>query len=183
MTDNKFKPIQTNKVLIFVELFLNYFPVALIFLVPIFFLTTSTEFYEFNKAVLFTVGTILLTLFWILKLLLRSKVHITKSAIDLPIWIYLVVFALSSFLSINPTDSIFGNQIKWVPSLLSVVTLVLYFYILSANLRSLQAIKYSIYAMIAGGTISSAVVLLSYYGIKLSSQAFAQIANFNLEVL
>ena len=180
MTDNKFKPIQTNKVLIFVELFLNYFPVALVFLVPIFFLTTSTEFFEFNKAVLFTVGTILLTIFWILKLLLRSKVHITKSAIDLPIWIYLIVFALSSFLSINPTDSIFGNQIKWVPSLLSVVTLVLYFYILSTNLRSLQAIKYSIYALIAGGTISSTVVLLSYYGVKLSSQAFAQIPNFNL---
>lgn len=180
MTDTKFKPIQTNKVLIFVELFLNYFPVALVFLVPIFFLTTSTEFFEFNKAVLFTVGTILLTIFWILKLLLRSKVHITKSAIDLPIWIYLVVFALSSFLSINPTDSIFGNQIKWVPSLLSVVTLVLYFYILSTNLRSLQAIKYSIYALIAGGTISSIVALLSFYGIKLSSQPFAQIPNFTL---
>lgn len=180
MTDTKFKPIQTNKVLIFVELFLNYFPVTLIFLVPIFFLTTFTEYYEYSKAVLITFGTILLTIFWILKLLLRSRVHITKSALDIPIWMYLIVFGLSSFLSINSVDSIFGNQIKWIPSLLGVVTFILYFYILATNLRSLQAIKYSIYGFIAGGSISSLVALLSYYGIKLSGETFAQIPNFNL---
>lgn len=180
MTDTKLKPIQTNKVLIFVEFFLNYFPVALTFLVPIFFLTTFTEFYEYSKFVLFLVGTILLTLFWVLKLLLRSKVYITKSTLDVPIWLYIIVFALSTFLSINQVDSIFGTQTRWVPSLIALVTFVLYFYVISTNLRSLQAIKYSIYGLMAGGTISSLVLILSYFGVRLGSEAFMQVPTFNL---
>jgi tetratricopeptide (TPR) repeat protein len=180
MTDTKLKPIQTNRVLIFVEFILNYFPVALTFLVPVFFLTTSTEYYEYNKFVLFLSGTILLTVFWILKLLLKTKVYITKSSLDTPIWLYLIVFTLSTLLSANQLDSIFGTQTKWVPSLIALVTFILYFYIISTNLRSLQAIKYSIYGFIAGGSISSLVAILSYYGLKLSSADFMSIPTFNL---
>lgn len=180
MTDTKLKPIHTNKVLIFVEFFLNYFPVALTFLVPIFFLTTFTEYYEYSKFVLFLTGTVLLTAFWVLKLLLRSKVYITKSSLDVPIWLYITVFTLSTFLSINQIDSIFGTQTRWVPSLIALITFVLYFYVISTNLRSLQAIKYSIYGLMAGGTISSIVLVLSYFGVKLGSSIFLQVPTFNL---
>ena len=180
MTDTKLKPIQTNRVFIFVEFFLNYFPVALCFLVPVFFLTSSTEFYEYNKFVLFLVGTILLTVFWVLKLLLKTKVYITKSNLDTPLWLYLVVFVLSTILSYNQIDSIFGTQTKWVPSLIALVTFILYFYVISTNMRSLQAIKYSIYGYMFGGSISSLVVTLSYFGIKLGSAEFMRIKNFNL---
>ena len=180
MTDTKLKPIQTNRVLIFVELILNYFPVALVFLMPVFFLTTSTEFYEYNKFVLFLTGTILLTLFWVLKLLLKTKVYVTKSNLDTPIWLYLGVFTLATFLSANQIDSIFGSQTKWVPSLIALVTFILYFYVISTNMRSLQAIKYAIYALMAGGSISSLVVVLSNFGVKLGSAEFVKIATFNL---
>jgi tetratricopeptide (TPR) repeat protein len=180
MTDTKLKPIQTNRVLIFVEFVLNYFPVALTFLMPVFFLTTSTEFYEYNKFVLFLTGTILLTVFWVLKLLLRSKVYITKSALDTPIWLYILVFTLSTLLSAQQLDSIFGTQTRWVPSLIALITFILYFYIISTNLRSLQAIKFSIYGFIAGGSVSSIIVALSYYGVKLSSAEFMGIPSFNL---
>lgn len=180
MTDTKFKPIQTNRVYIFVEFLLNYFPVALVFLVPVFFLTTSTEYYEYNKFVLFLTGTIILTLFWVLKLLLKTKVYITRSSLDIPIWLYIIVFALSTFLSANQINSIFGTTTKWVPSLIALITFVLYFYVISTNLRSLQAIKYSIYALMAGGSISSLIVVLSYFGIKIGSAEFMRIATFNL---
>jgi len=180
MKENKLNSIQSNKVFIFVEFFLNYFPVALTFLMPVFFLTTFTEFYEYSKFVLFLGGTLLLTVFWILKLLLSSKVYITKSNLDAPIWIYLATFTLSTFLSVNQIDSIFGTQTKWVPSLIALATFILYFYVISTNLRSLQAIKYSIYGLMFGGTVSSLVLILSYFGFKLGSQAFLQIPTFNL---
>lgn len=180
MKENKLSSLQSNKVFIFVEFFLNYFPVALTFLMPVFFLTTFTEFYEYSKFVLFLGGTLLLTLFWILKLLLSSKVYITKSNLDAPLWIYLATFTLSTFLSINQIDSIFGTQTKWVPSLLALATFILYFYVISTNLRSLQAIKYSIYGLMFGGTVSSMILILSYFGFKLGSQAFLQIPTFNL---
>ena len=180
MKETKFNSIQSNKVLIFVEFFLNYFPVALATLMPVFFLTTFTDYFEQGKFVLFLVGTISLAVFWVLKLLLRSSVYITKSKLDVPIWLYILVFGLSSFLSVSQVDSLYGTQVKWVPSLLSVITFVLYFYTVSTNMRSLQAIKYSIFGFIVGGTISSVVVILSYFGIKLGSQAFLQNPVFNL---
>ena len=130
MKENKLNSIQSNKVFIFVEFFLNYFPVALTFLMPVFFLTTFTEFYEYSKFVLFLGGTLLLTVFLILKLLLSSKVYITKSNLDAPIWIYLATFTLSTFLSVNQIDSIFGTQTKWVPSLIALATFILYFYVI-----------------------------------------------------
>ena len=180
MKDTKFNSIQSNKVLIFVEFFLNYFPVALAFLMPVFFLATFTDYFEQGKFVLFLTGTIALSIFWVLKLLLRSSVYITKSKLDVPIWLYILVFSLSSILSINPTDSLFGTQLKWVPSLLSIITFVLYFYTISTNMRSLQAIKYSIFAFIAGGTLSSTIGLLSYYGIKLGNSSLLSSPTFNL---
>lgn len=180
MKDTKFNSIQSNRVLIFVEFFLNYFPVALAFLMPVFFLTTFTDYFEQGKFVLFLAGTIALAVFWVLKLLLRSSVYITKSKLDVPIWLYLLVFALSSILSQNPTDSLFGSQLRWVPSLLSMVTFVLYFYTISTNMRSLQAIKYSIFGFIAGGTISTIVGLLTYYGVKLGKDSLLSSTTFNL---
>jgi len=180
MKDTKFNSIQTNNVLIFVEFFLNYFPVALAFLMPVFFLTTFTDYFEQGKFALFLIGTIALAIFWVLKLLLRSSVYITKSKLDVPIWLYVLVFSLSSILSINPTDSLFGTQLKWVPSLLSVVTFILYFYTISTNMRSLQAIKYSIFSFIAGGSISTIVGLLSYYGVKLGTSPLLSSIKFNL---
>lgn len=180
MKDTKFNSIQSNRVLIFVEFFLNYFPVALALLMPVFFLTTFTDYFEQGKFVLFLTGTIVLAVFWVLKLLLRSSVYITKSKLDVPIWLYILVFALSSILSSNPTDSLFGTQLKWVPSLLSMVTFVLYFYTISTNMRSLQAIKYSIFGFIAGGTISTIVGLFSYYGVKLGKDSLLASSTFNL---
>jgi len=180
MKDTKFNSIQSNRVLIFVEFFLNYFPVALAFLMPVFFLTTFTDYFEQGKFVLFLTGTIALAVFWVLKLLLRSSVYITKSKLDVPLWMYILVFGLSSVLSLYPTDSLFGTQLRWVPSLLSLVTFVLYFYTISTNMRSLQAIKYSVFAFIAGGTLSTIVGLFSYYGIKLGKDSLFASQGFNL---
>jgi len=180
MKETKFNSIQSNRVLIFVEFFLNYFPVALAFLMPVFFLTAFTDYFEQGKFVLFLAGTIALAVFWVLKLLLRSSVYITKSKLDVPIWLYLLVFTLSSVLTNNPTDSLFGTQLRWVPSLLSMVTFILYFYTISTNMRSLQAIKYSIFGFIAGGTVSSIVGLLSYYGVKLGKDSLLSSPTFNL---
>lgn len=180
MKDTKFNSIQSNRVLIFVEFFLNYFPVALAFLMPVFFLTTFTDYFEQGKFVLFLTATIFLSIFWVLKLLLRSSVYVTKSKLDVPIWLYLLVFGLSSALSLNPIDSLYGTQLRWVPSMLSLVTFVLYFYTIATNMRSLQAIKYSIFAFILGGTVSSLVGLLTYYGVKLGNGSLLSSGIFNL---
>lgn len=180
MKDTKFNSIQSNRVYILVEFLLNYVPVGLAFLMPIFFITTFTDYFEQGKFVLFLLATIVLSILWVLKLLIRSSVYITKSKLDVPLWIYIVVFSLSSFLSVNQLDSLYGSQIKWVPSLLALITFVLYFYTISTNMRSLQAIKYSIYGFIAGGTISSLVALLTNFGVKFGNQPFLQNPSFNL---
>lgn len=178
MKDSKFNSIQSNKVLIFVELFLNYFPAVLIFLMPLFFLTIFTDFYNQSKYVLFLMGTVFMTLFWVLKLLLRKKVSITKSKLDLPIWFHLIVAVVSTVFSVSQLDSIYGTQYNWLQSLITVITFVLYFYTIASNIRSLQAIKFAIYGLVFSGTIVSMITILYYYGIRFGSEAFLQIRNF-----
>src|SRR3972149_10447575 len=167
----------TEKKLNLIDTLLNLVPVLLAFLMPVFFLPITSEFFEFNKFALLAVTTSVLLILWVLSMIQNKRVYVTRSVLDVGLVLVLVSFVLSSVFSVHKVSSIFGSYGRWFPSLFSFAILLAFYYVVSANLRSSLRTVY--YALIAGSTLSTLVALLSYFGIKLGSAVYFQSVNFN----
>lgn len=154
-------------------------PVITLFLVPIFFLPLSSEFYSFNKLALIVVSTILLLILWGLKTIKGEKLEIIKSPIDKSLAALLVVSILATVFSVSKVDSIFGQQGRWL-GLGAFVVMFIYFYLSTPSFRDSKTLKISAYLLLIASTISSLASILSYYQIFLSSSPFFRFQNFSL---
>ncbi len=152
--------------------------VALAFMMPLFFLPLTVEFYEFNKLALLVSATILGMVLWAAKVILSKKLHIAKSPLDAPILVLAIVFVLSSIFSTSKLNSIYGSQGRWMPSLMGFLAMVAFFYILSSNIRAVRTVKMLVVALLAGISVSTILSILSYYGIYLGQEAYLRISHF-----
>ena len=171
---------EPNRFSLIVEGLFHYLPIGLAFLMPVFFLSTTSEFFEFNKLALLTVSTILLLIAWTFRIVETKKIGITKSIVDFPLFLLLLSIVLSTVFSINKTVSLYGSQGRWFPSLYGAVILYAFYYLVSGNLRDKKYIKNALMAFIGGVSLSSFVAILSYYRIYVGSAAFFRVNNFTL---
>ncbi|OGC64205.1 hypothetical protein A2274_02030 [candidate division WWE3 bacterium RIFOXYA12_FULL_43_11] len=148
------------------------------FLVPIFFLPITTEFFELNKLTLIILGTILLAMLWAVRLMTGQKIELAKSIIDFPLVVFTGVYALATVFSMNKTVSIFGGQGRWL-GLFSLVVFVIYYYIATPLYRNPKAIRTAVYAFLTGTGIATFVSLLSYFNIFISSATYMKLQNFS----
>lgn len=148
------------------------------FLVPIFFLPLTTEFFEMNKLTLIILCTIILAILWAARLMTDQKLELVKSIIDFPLVIFTAIYALATVFSINKTVSIFGSQGRWL-GLFSTLVFIIYYYIATPLYRNPKSIKKALYAFIAGSGISTLVSLLAYFNIFVSSAPYTKLQNFS----
>lgn len=175
MNESKQNP---NRVIV-LDVIAKLIPVSLAFLVPIFFLPVTLEFYAFNKLALLIVATILLVIYWAAKMMLGEKISFTKSMLDLPLLAYFLVMALSTFFSISKTDSVYGSQGRWM-GLFTMATFIIYFFLSTPLLKDLKVIKASMYAFLISTSISTLISVLAYYKVYVIGADFAKIQSFNL---
>ncbi len=163
-----------------VQKLLEALPLSLAFFVPIFFLPLTTEFFEFNKMALIAVSTALMLVLWAVSMLYKRSVEVVKSPVDVSMLLVLAVVVLSTIFSIHKVSSIFGSQGRWFPSLFGILTLLAFYYVLATTVSRAKMIKEVLNALILGISISSVVVLLSYFGLSLGTATYLQIPNFTL---
>lgn len=149
------------------------------FLLPFFFTPLTSEFYDTGKLMLLSLVTLTLLLVWGIRVVGENKISLTKTPLDLPLLIFLVVAILSTIFSASPYTSLFGLLPKVHGSLLYEVTLVLFFFLVVWNIRGKAQIDYILQGLLLGGFVLSIVSLLSYFKIYLPF-SFAQSQNFSL---
>lgn len=147
------------------------------FLIPIFFLPITAEFFEMNKLALIILGTIILTVLWAVRLMTDQKIELVKSIIDFPLISFTVIFALSTIFSINKPVSIFGSQGRWL-GLFSLIVFAVYYYVATPFYRDLKTIKKTLYILIGSTSIATLVSVFSYYNIFISPASYMKIQNF-----
>src|SRR5579872_7246737 len=81
----------------------------LAFLTPLFFFNQTTEFYEMPKLLLLFISTIVLLGLWIFSWILRGKVVISRTPLDIPLVLLLIVVLLSTYFSQTRYAAIYGN--------------------------------------------------------------------------
>lgn len=157
---------------------INYVLMALAFLMPVFFLPVTSEYFEFNKLVLLSLATCLIFILWGVKLLIVKKVQMLKSPLVLPLVILGIVLLLSTVFSLSPYVSIFGKYGRWFPSLFGYIVLFVFYFATSINTSNAKAATRVLSALAASTTISSVVGLLSYFGLYLGSAGFMKNPSF-----
>jgi hypothetical protein len=157
----------------------NIVPLVTLFLVPIFFLPLSSEFYSFNKLALIIVSTIILLILWGLKTIKGDKLEIIKSPIDKSLTALLIVTILATIFSVSKTDSIFGAQGRWM-GVAAFATMFLFFYLSAPAFKEVKTLKLAAYLVLISSTVSSLVSILSYYKIFLAQSPFVRFQNFSL---
>ena len=103
--------------------------VLLAFLIPIFFLSTTSEFYSFNKTTLLVVAAFFLFFVWGAKMAAEARVRVTRTPLDIPLLAFLLVYIIATFFSIDQIVSVLGWHPTFFGSLPSIAAIViLYFF-------------------------------------------------------
>src|SRR5262245_25484547 len=111
---------------------------VLTFLLPLFYLQTTSEFFELNKQALLTGVIGILLIVWTVKMVVQRKVNIVVSPMTVPLLAFLGAYIISTIFSVDQFVSIFGYHGRFAGNIIQVSAIILGFFVLSSNLNKLS---------------------------------------------
>ena len=158
---------------------INFCLYALVLLVPVLFTSLTTEVRDFNKLTLIFFGVVLMLAVWVIKILTTRSVSWVKTSPDYILLAYLGVFLLTSLMSIDKVSSFLGYYGRFSGSFISVLSLVLFYFVIVNNLKREQTIKRLTNYFLLGSGIVLVYSLFQLLGIYLLPAAFTHNRGFN----
>lgn len=139
---------------------INWLTIGLVFLLPLFFLSVTTEFYLFNKQALLIFASGLLLILWLAKMVISQTLVFRKTVLDLPIILfalaYLIVSLVAPFNKVIPFTASTGMG--------TILALTLLYFVITNNLKP-YAIRYTLYALIASATLLGLIAVYQFLGL------------------
>src|SRR3989338_7981237 len=145
---------------------------------PLFFLPTTSEFFEFNKFGALLAITVIGHLVWTGRMVLEDKTAFTRTPLDIPILVFVAVNFIAAISGIDQYISITGSSGALWPAFLPVATVAAFYFLAVSNLKTKKEAWAIIWALILGTAIASAVAVMSYFGLYLPFD-FARTRSFN----
>lgn len=156
---------------------ITFLLLAVVGITPLLFLNLTTEFYEIPKLAFLVPATLLLLGLWIFSWVLKGKIVITRTPLDIPLLILLAVVVISTALTDIKDAAIYGNLPKVHGSAVSWITYILLYFVTVSHLKSFAKIKNFLYVLFGAGVLTAVVTLLSFFHLYLPFD-FAKAANF-----
>jgi len=126
----------SNRFAIVLDNLITYLIKGLVFLLPLFFLPWTLEFFEFNKQSLLWLAAILTAVLWLVKMVkFEKKIIFKRTFLDIPILTFLIVTLLASIFSQDRFSSFFGYSGVASNAWLGLLALAV-FYFLIVNLAN-----------------------------------------------
>jgi len=162
-------------------LYLDYVITFLLFLVagltPLIFFDQMTEFYEMPKMVFLVVTTVLLIGLWIFSWIVKGRIVLTRTPLDIPLLVLLVVVLISTYISPTRYEAIYGNFPRVHGSAVSWVVYILLYFVTVSHLKDLTKIKMFLNVLYGSAVIVAALTLLAFFHAFLPFD-FAKAVNF-----
>lgn len=159
------------------EKFISLEIIGLAFLLPLFFLPITIEFYEFNKLILLSVAVTLGALAWGIKAALTGDLKVRRSPFDLPVILFWLATLVSTIFSDNYLTSIIGQYARWHPSLFSITVLTALYFLVSWHIDG-KTLRKALVALLASATLGALLAWPSYFGLNLLGQDWSNRATF-----
>ena len=136
---------------------------AAITIIPLFFDIRLYSVFDLSKVAFLYLLTIMITSLWAIILIFRPEIRPTRTALDIPILAYLIVFIISSLLSINPLMSLLGTY-KRFEGLSATVCYLMIFYVTANFINTKKRMYLLIITLVAGATIASGYGVAQHLG-------------------
>ncbi len=128
------------------------------FLCPIFFTGLVAQGIGFEKMILFYFLVLLGVVAWVTKGVIQGELSLKRTPLDIPILATLVIFAVSTILSVSAKDSLIGAYGSSAKSFAALFVFALFYYLVVNNLNA-KRIRNIFWSFAAGGGL---VILLSF---------------------
>ncbi|MCK5212055.1 hypothetical protein KAJ89_05115 [Candidatus Parcubacteria bacterium] len=122
------------------------------FLCPLFFTGLVAQGIGFEKMVLFYFLVLIGVVAWVTKGVITGELKLKRTPLDIPILAALVIFAISTVLSVSTKDSLIGAYGSAAKSFSALVVFALFYYLVVNNL-DLKKIKKVFWSFIASSCI------------------------------
>lgn len=132
--------------------------------VPLVLFPKTSEIFEFNKMVATYALTLLIVVFWLVKMVLKKKIIFRRTILDIPLIIFIGSQLLSTITSIDPRTSIFGYYSRFHGGLLSSISYSLLYWAFVSNMDREKTIK-SIKVLFTSAVLVSIYGVLEHFGI------------------
>lgn len=132
---------------------------ATIFLVPLFFLPITKDFYEWNKSLLLLFADLALIAIWIARNFRQREITIKRTAFDLPLFGLLAVTIVSALISPDPITALTGRTLQ----ILSIT--LFYFALCQTTTDQTETKKWLTTPLITSATLLAILTLLQQTGL------------------
>ena len=143
---------------------------AFFVLLPILFLSTTTDAFVLPKQIALSVSAGLLMIIFGIKTLFEGKLRLKNSPFDLPVFLFILVTFLSAWFSRNQLDSIAAFMPLFFLGLL-------YFSIVNVVRREKQLL-FVLSSLILGASLSSVLTILSFFKLYPLPFAYSHVPFF-----
>jgi len=168
-----------SKVVRFCDAVIAWTTLAAAVLLPLFFLPWTIEVSELNKQLLLVLAAAVAGIAWLGKMLAERKFEYRRSVVNVIVVLFLLVYALSAWLSQSKYMSLVGDFGQEMSGLLSVVSYITFYFVIVNNVRSAKQVTRLLYGLVLGGFVAAVYALLQGLGLFILPFDFAKTASFN----
>ncbi|HPD19009.1 MAG TPA: hypothetical protein PLF61_05035, partial [Candidatus Goldiibacteriota bacterium] len=152
-----------DNVILFCENVIFYLLVFTIFIIPLFFNIHSYDQFELPKLTILRILTLLMIIFWGIKITRQGYVDFKPTPLDFPMFLWVVMNIVTTLTSFAPHLSFRGEYENFAGSL-SNINYVLLYYIATQNLKNKKQIITVNYAFLLAGLLSGLYAVAQFYG-------------------
>ncbi len=158
---------------------INWCLALLVFVSPLLFLPFTSEALEFNKQTFIFLMVMVILGVWVIRILTTRSVSWVKTPLDFILLAYLVVYLIASFMSLDQVSSFLGYYGRFVGSFMSVLSLIVMYFVVVNNVRTQRVTRKLIDLMMLSGGIVLIFSLLQIFGVYILPFSFAKSVSFN----
>lgn len=153
--------------------------IYLIFLLcPIFFTGFVSQGLGFEKMMLFYFLVLAGIVIWIIKGIIQGELILKRTPLDIPIITTLVLFGISTILSVSNKDSLLGSYGNPGKGYLALIIFVLFYYFLANNLNA-KRIKGIFISLLLSSSLMTFYAIMQLFGKYLLPLGFTEQKSFN----
>jgi len=109
---------------------------ALLVIVPLILTPYNYELFEFNKMLTVYFFTVIISISWLIKNIINSKLIFKRTPFDIPLILFFFSQLLSTVFSIDPHTSLWGYYSRFHGGLISTISYLILFYAYVTHMRN-----------------------------------------------
>jgi len=166
-----------ERIIYYLDTTVAFLTFAVAGLTPLFFFNQLTDFFEIPKLLFLIFTTVVLLALWIFSWILKGKISISRTPLDVALLALLASVVVSTLFSVTKSAAIFGNFPRVHGTSVAWVVYILLYFVTVSQLRNVRNIRNLLYVMYASASVVALITFFSFFNLFLPFD-FAKTVNF-----